>query len=204
VTVTCCRSSEARWSWRLTKESGRRPSAGCVQHVRSSIEDVRGAYAIMEFDTTRLRERDIEWWCIVGQLDRRTLVTIVAIADAFKVAESALRTGAGQEIHMGSFVFALVEKVVFDGWFSRCSSICRCSAVALFTEGRMCKSCASGRGLYSSFVSQDCFIGVHPFGRRHWWKGVTDGVSDVASWRTALYGIGRGGVLEVCSRCVLM
>jgi hypothetical protein len=205
VSATCLRDREGRWSWRLTRESGVRPSVGCVQHIGIDVEDIRGAYMVMEMETPPPWQQDLKWQCIVGWLDKQAVATVVKIAEAFKAAEKEFVLGQDVERDKSCTLVRVVSRGVCEGWFSSDPGGCRCDAGVLFTEGEMCKNCASGYSLDSRFVAQGCFAGVFPLGREHWWKGVTDAVSDVVPWRRALCGIcSFDGAVYVCSDCGLV
>jgi hypothetical protein len=200
VSATWTRDREGRWCWRLTRESGSRPIVGCVQHIGEATEDVRGAYVVMEFALLSLCKTGTEWKCFVGCLDKWTVRTVFQIAEALKAAEKEIATLRRKDkMETSRVLFACLHEAFYNGWFS--SDSCSCDAGGLFTDGDMCESCGSVRSQWSRFVAQDCFLGLYPLGREHWWKGVTDGVSAVALWRQARYSRHVSGVCFTCDDC---
>jgi hypothetical protein len=199
VSATCSRGREGRWSWRLTRESGVRPSVGCARHSGDVAEDIRGAYVVMELELDDGCEGS-QWRSFVGLLDRQEVGTVVAITEAFRMAEEGLSVCAGGDVK-GVFwrLFACLWRALLDGWFS--NSACFCSAGAMFMDGSMCESCAGADSGQCRFVVQDYFTGVFPVGRHQFWKGVTDSVSMFNKWRQASWHEVHGGEYELCGAC---
>jgi hypothetical protein len=201
VSATCLRDREGRWSWRLTRESGVRPSAGCLKHIGNSAEDIRGAYVVMEFELLYPGTSAVEWRSFVGRVDKETVGTVVKIAEAFKVVEAAVE-GQERAVEMARFLYVCLWGRLREGWFSS-EGKCECDARRLFAaQGSRCQTCSSVPLLSRRILSQSEFAGVFPLGMRHWWKGVTDATSGLARWRQAGLCIEYFGETCVCKDCV--
>jgi hypothetical protein len=201
VSVTCSRGREGRWSWRLTHESGARPRAGCPEHVGDITEDMRGAYMVMEFELPYPRASSVEWRSFVCRLDKESVGMVVEIAEAFRCAEATADCGQSM-VESTLFLYVCLWGRVRDGWFSSRSS-CKCDGSRLFVaDASMCLSCVNVPLLSRRVVAQSAFAGVLPYGRKHWWKGVTDAASAWPKWRRARWCIVRFGETSVCNDCV--
>jgi hypothetical protein len=203
VSVTASRDGHGEWRWFLTRESGKRPRVGCRRHVGDENEDVRGAYMIMEFEPFVGSGYDAtvpNWF--VGRLERETVDLAARIADVFKQhQEQGTRCGGDAQLVSESAFDAACSLWFHGAMFGSGGAACVCSTKMLFS-GYVCKSCLESPHCSRRMLSLGEFAGLYPFGRGHWWKGVTDAAGERGSRWTAGVVMNEVGSLEICHECV--
>lgn len=106
-------------------------------------------------------------WPVLSLLDRASLE--VMLRRMVPLVRQCLRRGA--------FVMLYVFRFLESGMF--CSGVrCKCRAK------RVCHACRVYRleqSNWSRFVLLVRYRDVYPFGRSHWWTGVTDAVGEITS-----------------------
>lgn len=200
VSVTCSVDRNGAVCWWSTKESGQLPviGAGCAEHVGDRREDIRCSYLIIQ----RESPDGGAWRVLLSVLSRETMRVA---AELLSVESRQLRLlDRSEQEDFVSFAAAMVVGGLATGAFSApCSCACRAvDVVDSGTEG-ICALCLQVSPEQRVFMRCDRFSGTWPYGRRHWFKGVTDGASvgDEQSWLRFGYKLGASGVSASCSEC---
>jgi hypothetical protein len=185
VSVTC-EVDRGQTRWFLTKESGQVPGGcwggmGCKKCCAAVIErwptGLVQAYVIVK---VVLRLRYTVWSrCVLGKLSLENMGIVVDRVVRPLRELRLVECGAGCaccrefEAHYASM--SRLMSMLSRGSYS---SVGKCSCGA----GNVCAACIRSGKTMQRFVVQDCFAGVYPYGRQHWFLGVTDGVGEVNSW----------------------
>jgi hypothetical protein len=200
VSVTCSVDRNGAVCWWLTKESGELPviGAGCGEHVGDRREDIRRSYLIIQ----RESPGGGLWRVLLSVLSRET---VRAAADLLGVEARQLRLlNRSEQEDFVSLAAVKVEGGLANGAFSAPRG-CVCRAVDIVDSGMegVCALCLQVLPEQRVFMRCNGFGGTWPYGRRHWFKGVTDGASvgDGQSWLRFGYKLGASGILAPCRGC---
>lgn len=188
TSVSLCKDLAGRWRLWLTRESGRGPGSGvsCVRHAWSSPGNLRKSYLVVQYDCAQHAVLSAKTEVAVSQLCEESF-------DAWREGRRNCVAGANG-VDLSRFLVA-----VSQGAHARC-----CGSGSRWDTGavRGCMSCEGFSSLERRrFVRQDKYCGTYPFGRLHWFRGVTDAVHSNSGWLRFGYCRSQYALVEDCVEC---
>jgi hypothetical protein len=183
VSVTYSKGLRGAGFWFLTVESGARPrnGIGCRRHAVDAEVDLRGSYLVVEteeVDDIRETSGGSHWYSGMAKLSLDGLVFIQPLLDEARQG-GAWKALVGPDMMERASLYTLLEGMR-RGAFSS-GSACMCVAKDR-REVHVCTFCISLLPEDHRVVVQGRFVGAFPRGRRCFFAGVTDAVTDRAAW----------------------